>query len=293
MNCVGYTTTGNKRTVLAETKDVRTANDVTRRNKATLVTLIYPPAFVPLSAYGARLRRIMPVLLDGARGLVVQLVDDFGVTGRAYLLRLSGTNLLSRLVERLTGVTGRIWKGVCNLAGGLVGEVPHSPFRFRQHFGLASLQSLPSLGAFNLFALLFLKRCQPLVAPLHGGFGLSTANQDRFLAIRRGNKRIDAQVNPNDSLLGPGRIRHFAHQKNCPHRQLGFHQAARQRNRERDPQRSGLTVGQKQLAAPDLGPLVGVGNIPIFGLTPGITGLRMPISAKLTGRSQPLHKTRQ
>lgn len=284
MNRVRYTTTRNKRTVLAETKDVGTADYISWLGKATPVTLIYPPAFVPLSAYGTRLRRIMLVLLDGARGLVIQLIDDFGVTGRANLLRLPGANLLSRLVERFTDVTGCARKSVRNLAGGLVGDVPNSPFRFRQHLGLASLQSLPSPGAFDLLALLLLKGSQPLVAPLHGGFGLSPTNQDCFLAICRGNERIDPQVNPNDSLLGPGLIGHFAHQKNCPHCQPGFHQAARQLNREGYPQRSSLAIGQKQLPVADLGALVGVGDVPVFGLAPGVAGLRMSTPAKLAGR---------
>jgi hypothetical protein len=81
MQRVGYTTTGNQPAVRADSQNIAAAHHVTRGGEAALSASVHALALVPLSAYGARLRRIGFVLLKRAAGLVVQLVDDLGVAG--------------------------------------------------------------------------------------------------------------------------------------------------------------------------------------------------------------------
>src|SRR5207302_1654716 len=60
--------------------DVRAAHHVAGRH-VSAPTPIGPSRLRPLSAYGARLRRVRFVNLDGRRELVVQQVDELAVAG--------------------------------------------------------------------------------------------------------------------------------------------------------------------------------------------------------------------
>jgi hypothetical protein len=94
------------------------------------------------------------------------------------------------------------------------------------------------------------------------------------------------QVDPDDGLLWPGRVRHLTDETHHAIRQPDFHQSAWQRNCiwQADSEPPALPVRQKEPPVPDTRILVGVHDIVIARFAPRIARLRLPVLAQLSAR---------
>jgi hypothetical protein len=160
-------------------------------------------------------------------------------------------------------------------------QITQASVRLRKHLGFPALQALPLARALRLPALCLATRRQPFIPVLHCGFRGTTTHQHGGLAIRGRQQRIDAQVHPDDGLLDLGNVWNLTYQQQCGHTKTHFHEPSRHLSREGNSQAFILAVRQEKMSVSQSGILVGVHDITVSGLFPGIARLVMPVLAEL------------
>lgn len=274
----------NNATKQTDTSVVDGSYNVARRGVATVSTPINPSALLPTPAYGTRLRAIGFWHDHCARTFVVKLIDDLRVACRTYLLCLDAANLLRRLIERLTDNHFSIRKLFLHQGRRFMRQIIDSIARLSQHLGLASLKLFPSARTFQHLRLPLLNRSQVLVAPLNRRLSLASADEQRLLPIRGGNKRVDAEINPNRNFHHLRLISHFAGEENMAHAQSNFHQSTWKFNAawNLDEQLAAHSVRQG-VATIGLNShrLIRIDDIPVFNQPPRIAGFRVAIFSQL------------
>ena len=206
---VWYATTQSKDGLTTDSRDIQTANHVTRRCDPTLPTAVRALSLVPLPAYRACLRGIRFVNLYRSAGFIIQLGNQPGIAGTADLLCLAPSQMLRGVVKGLAHIARGVRKRLNDFACGFVHQIVQTPTTLRQHPRFASLQPLPPSGTLRFVTLRLLQSPQMFVAGLNNGFRRATTDQESFLTIGGGNEGIDAQVNAKHGLLRHRYIRHL------------------------------------------------------------------------------------
>src|SRR5262249_27334725 len=169
-------------TVDTNRTDVRAPHDIAGRLQSTSAA-IDSAMLRPLSAYGARLRRVCFIDLDTGRQFVVQQMDQLAIAGGRDGLSLLPPHLPAGIVERLAHVSFGVGKGLGMLPSRLVAEIADLVPRLVQGAILAPLEPLVPARALGLLGLPGDDFGEPLVPLLDRRLDLPAADQDRLGAI--------------------------------------------------------------------------------------------------------------
>ena len=265
--------------------DIDATDKISWRDKSTLRAAVRPLMFASLPTNGTGLRGIRFIDLNCAGQLIAKLRNHPRIGGRRNRLRLLASQVLRRIIERLSDIRLGVREFIGNLARRLMNLITHTISRFRQHFRLAFLQLPPAARALRFLRLQPADSPEFLVAIAEIRFQRAPADRDNLLPIGGGNQSIDAQIHADRWPQCFSRwIGAFEDQQNFVPAQADLHQSPWLFHLgQLDVQSSGFSVRQKKKSVTDSGSLIGVGKVSMVVLSPWIFGICKAVLAQSAG----------
>ena len=262
-------------------QNIDATDHITRGRQSARPTAVYSSVLVPCATNRAILGRIVFICLNSATGFIVEVGNQYGITGTADLLGLAPSHLLGCVVKGFSNIARGPWKSRNDFARGFMHQVTQAPVTLCQHSGFASLQPLPLSGAFRLAALRLATRSKPFVAVLHRGFSSTPTDKQSFLPIGGRQQGIHPQIDTNHRLLRHRDVFNLAHQPQGSHTQSHLHQASREGHRDRNTQATTCPMRQEQMIITETRILIRIHHITIARLFPWVRGFWMAVLAQL------------
>src|SRR5271166_4634155 len=192
LDCVRYATTRLHPALDSDGADIRATHDIARCLVSALWASINSVMLRPLSAYGARLRRVCFLDLDTGRELVVQQVDNLAIASRRNGLSVLPSHLLACVVERLADIGFGVREGVSNLASRLVAKISNLVLGMHQDAVFGPLKPLVPSRSLHLLGLLRYDLGKLLVSELDRRLDLAVVESDLHHSSRQNHCLGDA-----------------------------------------------------------------------------------------------------
>src|SRR5271166_81032 len=285
LDCVRYATTRPHAALDSDGADISATHDIAGCLVSALGASIGSAMLRPLSAYGARLRRVRFLDLDTGRELVVEQADDLAVAGRRYCLCLLPAHLLTGVVERFADVCLGVREGIRNLACCLVAQIPDFVPGVRQDAVLGPLEPLVPSRSLGLLGLLRDDLGKFLVPQLDCRLDLPATDRDCLIAIGSRCHSVHAQVDPDDAADVANLVGDLAHDLHFTVVEPDLHQPPRQDHSLGDADReiTGCSAGQDHAAVAEAGCLVREDHLPVRRLAVWVLE-RLALLAQRFGR---------
>ncbi len=210
LDCVGYATTRSHPALDPDGADIQATHDIASCLVSALWASINSALLRPLSAYGARLRRVCFLDLDTGRELVVQQVDNLAIASRRNGLSLLPSHLPAGIVERLADIGFGVRERISNLASCLVAKIANLVLGMLPNAVLGPLKPLVPPRSLHLLGLLRDDLGKLLVSELDRRLDLPAADRDCLLAIGSRHHGVDTQINSNRRANGANLIGNLA-----------------------------------------------------------------------------------
>src|SRR5271166_267448 len=293
LDCVRYATTRLHPALDSDGADIRATHDIARCLVSALWASINSVMLRPLSAYGARLRRVCFLDLDTGRELVVQQVDNLAIASRRNGLSVLPSHLLACVVERLADIGFGVREGVSNLASRLVAKISNLVLGMHQDAVFGPLKPLVPSRSLHLLGLLRYDLGKLLVSELDRRLDLPATDRDCLLAIGSRHHGVDAQINSDRRANGANLIRNLADDLDLAVVESDLHHSSRQNHCLGDADReiAGLATRQDHATVAKAGRLVREKHLTIQGLAVWIAA-RIALLAKRFSRRDRLAEIR-